>query len=398
MNTHLNHLINKPSDSSFATIFWSIALLFLIVIGALLGFNYWSGYEKARMAAASAQDHYRKGEYNLAETKIAEALKYHKTAKNFHLQSQIQIEQDRLNEALESINQAIKRDKNNHNYHFQAGKLESTLGDYEAAIGRFKQAIHLSPKNLDYQLALGNVYMRMGNKDQALKTFKEVLKTDHKNENAWGSLITIYNRKEQRDKALKVALQATKEIPNSADLYYALGLQYAILKKPKEAVQALKRAIELDPNIDAEELIAAISNGSFYESSTDTTEKKEYTIPIKIINNHAFVEVSINGYRGNFLIDTGASQTCVFQQFLNKYEINLDFTNSMAQYQTAGGLIEAKTAYANLKLDRLSFAKSKVAILKDNSEPFDGVLGMDILSKYNTQIDSSHHLLILSQK
>ena len=132
----------------------------------------------------------------------------------------------------------------------------------------------------------------------------------------------------------------------------------------------------------------------------------KYSIPFKILStNHIIIDAAVNNIDGKFLIDTGASNSCVD---LNKSEkFNLNYGKSDEQASSATD--EIKETYISKKnslligeyqindLDIILFnMKHVIKSLLDKDEiEIDGIIGADILIKYNCCIDYRENKLVV---
>lgn len=125
---------------------------------------------------------------------------------------------------------------------------------------------------------------------------------------------------------------------------------------------------------------------------------KKKSIIFKILSsNHLIINAKVNDVNGNFLIDTGASNSCID---LNKFEkFNLKFIKSDEIASSASD--EIKETFISKKnsfsigdcsatyLDLILFDMKRITQAlkeKDNVE-VDGIIGSDMLIKFNSQID-----------
>lgn len=94
----------------------------------------------------------------------------------------------------------------------------------------------------------GVVLGRLKKYDEALEEYKKAL--DESNaEDIYLNMSAIYLMKEEYKNAVAILLEGTFENPNSENLYYNLGCAYEHLGKRKEAVDAIKKSIELNHDI-----------------------------------------------------------------------------------------------------------------------------------------------------
>ncbi len=128
-------------------------------------------------------------------------------------------------------------------------------------------------------------------------------------------------------------------------------------------------------------------------------EQKKYTkIPLVLTaTNHFEITAKINGITGRFILDTGASNTCVG---FDKIEFfNLTSKESKIKASGAGAtnmetLISTKNrieigTWTKKKLKLVLFDLSHVntALTEHQALPVDGIIGADILKKTKAIID-----------
>ncbi|WP_242082967.1 retropepsin-like aspartic protease family protein [Aestuariivivens sediminis] len=121
--------------------------------------------------------------------------------------------------------------------------------------------------------------------------------------------------------------------------------------------------------------------------------------------NHFEIKATINGVKGVFILDTGASNSCVDFESIETFKLNAE--DSIVKAAGAGALdMETKTAKKN-KIKIGKWKKNKVvlvlfnlthvntALLNHNSKPVDGIIGADILKKAKAIIDYEKKYLYL---
>jgi predicted aspartyl protease len=118
------------------------------------------------------------------------------------------------------------------------------------------------------------------------------------------------------------------------------------------------------------------------------------TLPIETRNRLTFVTADINGNKGRFLLDTGASISVVFKSKAPQYR--LAPLDQVITAETANGFAQAPLAYGHLRLGRQDIDNARFAVLKDLSNAsVDGIIGMDILGLFRFEIDRNQGLLTL---
>ncbi|WP_196891942.1 retropepsin-like aspartic protease [Aureivirga marina] len=137
--------------------------------------------------------------------------------------------------------------------------------------------------------------------------------------------------------------------------------------------------------------------------------KKGYTkIKIKKIKtNHLEVKGKINGTKGRFIVDTGASNSCIGFEMMELF--NLQGEDSETKAAGAGGTnLETQISKgnrikfnkwkdANCDLVLMDLTHVNTALTQLNAKPVHGIIGADILEKANAIIDYKSKYLFLKK-
>ena len=139
-------------------------------------------------------------------------------------------------------------------------------------------------------------------------------------------------------------------------------------------------------------------------------KKKNYIkIPLVLTaTNHMEVIAAINGITGRFILDTGASNTCVGFDKIDFFKL----TSKKSKIKAAGaGATDMDTLISTKNvLDLGSWKKKKLkivlfdlihvnsALIAHQALPVDGIIGADILKKGKAVIDYEKRCLYLKVK
>lgn len=138
-------------------------------------------------------------------------------------------------------------------------------------------------------------------------------------------------------------------------------------------------------------------------------DKKYHSIKLKkTITNHFEIKAKINGIKGRFILDTGASNTCVGLNEIEKF--NLKTENS--DHKAAGaGTMEIDTQMSKnntLKIGEYKIKKVQLVLIdlshinnalkKQEAKEINGIIGADILEKAKAVIDYKKKKLYLLNK
>ncbi len=134
--------------------------------------------------------------------------------------------------------------------------------------------------------------------------------------------------------------------------------------------------------------------------------KKYKKIKFKVLKTqHLLIKGKVNGVKGNFILDTGASNSCVGFESIEQFKLDAQFSETKAAGAGATG-IETQLAknneiqlgrWKNKKFHLIIFDMTHVndALLHYNTKPVDGIIGADILLKTKAIINYSNHCLYL---
>jgi predicted aspartyl protease len=128
-------------------------------------------------------------------------------------------------------------------------------------------------------------------------------------------------------------------------------------------------------------------------------EQKNYLkIPLILTGtNHLEVCASINGVSGRFILDTGASNTCVGFDKITFFKLNSEASEIKAAGAGATNMATLLSTRNTLTIGTWSVRKMQIvlfdlghvneALLAHNAQPVDGIIGADILRKSTAVID-----------
>ncbi len=138
------------------------------------------------------------------------------------------------------------------------------------------------------------------------------------------------------------------------------------------------------------------------------TERGYYSVKLKKTKtNHFEIKASINDKKGRFILDTGASNSCVgFEEIVHFSLITEDSEHKAAGAGTAE--IETKISKGNkLKIGGFQLKKVDLVVLdlehinnaltKQEATSVNGIIGADILEKGKAIIDYNKKKLYLSK-
>ena len=140
----------------------------------------------------------------------------------------------------------------------------------------------------------------------------------------------------------------------------------------------------------------------------DILKKESYKkIKFKVTKTqHLLIKASINGVKGNFILDTGASSSCVGFESVELFLLEAKKSKTKASGAGATGMFTQIAIGNKLRLgswkhkdfDLVIFDLSHVneALIQHKAKPVHGIIGADILMKGKGIIDYYNHCLYLT--
>lgn len=120
---------------------------------------------------------------------------------------------------------------------------------------------------------------------------------------------------------------------------------------------------------------------------------------------HLLIRAKINGVLGNFILDTGASNSCIGFESVALFQVQAEASNTLASGAGGTGMQTQLGSNNTLQLgfwkdtafNLVIFDLSHVneALLQYKSKPVHGIIGADVLLKGKAIIDYYNHYLYL---
>lgn len=136
---------------------------------------------------------------------------------------------------------------------FTQGVDAFNAGQYEQAAAAFEQAAQVDPGQAVIWANLASAYSKLKDYDKTIQAYSKAIELDPQNPGYLQNLGSAYAAKGDAEKARglyeKAASIAAAVSPkDAATNYYNMGVTYINAGKNQEALEALKKAIEMDPS------------------------------------------------------------------------------------------------------------------------------------------------------
>ncbi len=148
----------------------------------------------------------------------------------------------------------------------QGGTQNDTEAILHLAIDQYEHIVHLDPSSVEDRLLLGRLYRLNNETAKAEDEFRTAVKLQPSSEDAVTTLALLYNEEGDSSRALEI-LQSVPEADRSPRIDSVLGYTYEQKKDYTKAIQAYRKAVDLDSdNLDA---VRGLAQNLLNDNQTD---------------------------------------------------------------------------------------------------------------------------------
>jgi clan AA aspartic protease (TIGR02281 family) len=175
--------------------------------------------------------------------------------------------------------------------------------------------------------------------------------------------------------------------------YFGLARSYEKLGQFCDAITSIETWVSLNPaRNDTTQTRAMIAEYTAKGRCELATSSGEEVFPVARQGSVVKLPVTINGVRGNLILDTGATFVSLKSAFAQKAKLQVD-QDSTVRLHTANGVSDGKRGRAATIQLRSLLAKDVPVVVQNDGqgtygEGIDGLLGMSFLSRFNLTIDT----------
>lgn len=280
-------------------------------------------------------------------------------------------------------------------------------GAYGEAARLLNKLLELDPQNSEALWLLARVYEQQGQHKESVTTWFRYLNAEidaQKIDNALAYLAKYLIRLtdnpsifgESYEWLMAQINDLIKLTPDNGELHLQLAKMH-LKTEDKEQAQyhALMAANQPETRARAEGILAKLDEGSL----ADDHLPPEIIVPLIRFGGQFLVPVTVEGVQVKLLLDTGASISGLTASFINQH---YSFVKSPKpiQLNTASGTVESYLFLVDtFTIESVTFNKHMLARLPmDNMDHFDGLLGIDILGRFDFVIDQNKAVLRLRKR
>jgi clan AA aspartic protease (TIGR02281 family) len=270
----------------------------------------------------------------------------------------------------------------------RSGEPEAALKQYEKLLASPIKDLELR-KNVLYFAAKD--YELVGQHKKALELYKADLKLETDLNGAWlGVARCQHNLGKTRD-AVATLRRATQRLPDDSKVRFEFAEMLAADNQKQAAIREVGKSVQLNPDYaeDADDFVANLTTGK---------GDGVLRIPLERVGNSFVVRVMLNrAVEATLVVDSGADVCMISKNLADKLNLDLNDSDQSVVSGVAGEAVVQKTVLDTVRIGPATHHNIRVAV-HDLPSGEDGLLGMNLLEKYNFSIDSSRQLLQLSRR
>ncbi len=166
---------------------------------------------------------------------------YHKLIED----AEFLIYSDRFEESVQALIKAFRLDRRNYELAYYLGEHYQQQGLNKNAIRYFRRALETNPDHADSLLMLALLYYGEDREDESEELLMHCLELNPHHAGALVALAALLIDRERHDEA-RPLLESAAEIDPQAQTFYLMGVNAKELGLLKEAIAALRQAVDLD--------------------------------------------------------------------------------------------------------------------------------------------------------
>ena len=241
-----------------------------------------------------------------------------------------------------------------------------------------------------------NILLKLSDYAHAVTVATDLIALEPYNDNGFFLRAVAHDRAGSYQKAIDDYVTAIELFGNKDRIasvsYMGIARSYEKQGRFCDAVVPLQSWISLNPARNDTSQVRAIIDDYMKKGKCSLPTGSEETFPVPRQRGSVTLPVAINGKRGVFVLDTGATFVALKRAFAQKASVAVD-EGSAVRLHTANGITDGKLGRAATIQLRSLRAKDVPIVVEDDAKAtfgdgVDGLLGMSFLSRFKVTIDT----------
>jgi len=242
-----------------------------------------------------------------------------------------------------------------------------------------------------------NMLLMLTDYGTAVVVSSKLIELEPFNDNGYFLRAVAYDRSGAQQKAIDDYTTAIELFGNKQTIssisYLGMARSYEKLGQFCDAILPIETWVALNPaSNDTSQTRSIIATYRSKGKCVAAAAPSEEVFPVSRPNNVVKLPVTINGARGFFILDTGATFVSMKNSFAQKAKVQVD-PDSTVRLHTANGVTTGKRGRAETIQLRTLQAKDVPIVVQDDAkgtygDGVDGLLGMTFLSRFKLTVDA----------
>jgi len=241
-----------------------------------------------------------------------------------------------------------------------------------------------------------NILLKLSDYSGAIRIASSLISLEPFNDNGYFLRAVAYERSGSAKEAIDDYITAIELFGNKERIssvgYVGLARAYEKLGQFCDAITSIESWVALNPARNDTTQSRAMISDYAKKGNCEFAVGKEETFAVSRPHNVVRLVVSVNGVRGNFVLDTGATFVSLRNSFAQKAKVEID-TESAVRLNTANGVGEGRRGRAAAIQLRSLRAKDVPVVVQEDAkgrygDGIDGLLGMSFLARFKLTIDA----------
>jgi clan AA aspartic protease (TIGR02281 family) len=242
-----------------------------------------------------------------------------------------------------------------------------------------------------------NMLLMLTDYGTAVVVSSKLIELEPFNDNGYFLRAVAYDRSGAQQKAIDDYTTAIELFGNKQTIssisYLGMARSYEKLGQFCDAILPIETWVALNPaSNDTSQTRSIIATYRTKGKCVAAAAPSEEVFPVSRPNNVVKLPVTINGARGFFILDTGATFVSMKNSFAQKAKVQVD-PDSTVRLHTANGVTTGKRGRAETIQLRTLQAKDVPIVVQDDAkgtygDGVDGLLGMTFLSRFKLTVDA----------
>ncbi len=299
---------------------------------------------------------------------------------------------------VRKLSDIIEREPCDRRAAIQLGEAKNRAGDYRGAINTahaFWEQCGALPR---MRWVTYHAHKQLSEFDQAVREATVLVDEVPEDQDYYWWRGQAYTLMGDHEKAAADYEQCLLLLPTATSCPFDLSKAYEKLGRPCDGLFPIEHLIHMHPEYAGRPKIVARLNRLESAGKCGERTSGAKTV-VKFVPGRTIpVTAKINGHKGRFLVDTGASLVSVTPGFAAQAGLSTDGGRRIL-LKTANGVTSGQTTHADeIQLVGAKAARVEVVVVKNLDDSIDGLLGLSFLSRFKMELDEPGGKLVLTPR